>query len=175
MKLMICSSSRDEINEKYKNITKELCEKLKEYNFDLVFGAASTGMMGIETKYFNNIYSYTTEKYIEDLKNINSKEEYIVDTSFDRTKKMFNDSDIILLLPGGTGTLSELFGILEENRSIKNPKPFIIFNYDKYYDNVFNIIENAINNNFNSNDIKNYYEITNTIDETINTIKKYYN
>ena len=171
MKIFIGSSSRNEINKEYLDLAEKVGKELKKYNYDLVFGAASTGMMGKITKYFNNIYSYTVEKYAEDLKNINSKKEYILKTTFDRTKKMYKDANLLLLLPGGTGTLSELFGILEENRSVTNPKKYIIFNYNHYYDKALELIDNCIKNNFNSKDIKDYYEVVNNIEELIKLIE----
>ena len=113
------------------------------------------------------------KKYVDDLKNINSTKEYILDTTFDRTKNLYTDSDLILVLPGGTGTLAEIFGILEENRSIDNPKPMYIYNYDHYYDNVINIIETCINNKFNDKSIYNYFYISDNLDELIEKIKEH--
>ena len=174
MKIFIGSSSRDEINKEYLELAEKVGQELKKYNYDLVFGAASTGMMGKTTKYFNNIYSYTVDKYTDDLKNINSKKEYILKTTFDRTKKMYKDADLLVLLPGGTGTLAELFGILEENRSINNPKKYIIFNYNHYYDKALELIDSCIKNKFNSKDIKDYYKVVTNIKDLIKEIEKEY-
>lgn len=165
MKILICASSRDEIRKDYIELTKEVCEIISQKGYDLIFGAASTGMMGEEIKHFHNIDSYTVKKYVDDLKNIPSTNEYILDTTFDRTKEMYNNTDKIIVLPGGTGTLSELFSILEENRSISNPKELIIYNYKNYYDKVLEIIDDAVNNNFNSNDIKTYYKVIDNLDK----------
>ena len=173
MRILIISSSRDEVNNNYLELGNIIGEKLKDYNLELVFGASSTGIMGKYSKYFNIINSYTTDKYKDDLRKINSTKEYILDNTFDRIKYMYQDSDIILVLPGGTGTISELFSILEENRSTNNPKPIIIYNYNNYYDSIINIIDTCVKNNFNSNSIYNYYYISNNLNEIIEKIKEH--
>lgn len=165
MNILIGSSSRDEINEEYLDLATNIAQIAKDKGYDLVFGAASTGMMGQTRKYFKTVYSYTVKKYEKDLENIDSKEEYVLETTFDRTKEMFKKSDIILFLPGGTGTYSELFGILEENRSIDKPKKVIIYNYNNYFDKALSIIDDCINNNFNSKDIKDHYIVIKTQEE----------
>lgn len=171
MNILICASSREEINKEYLLEAEKVGKELAKLNLQLIFGAASTGMMGKIEKQFTSISSYTVKKYIEDLKNIPSSKEYILDTTMDRTKEMYNQADVILLLPGGTGTLAELFSILEENRSIDSPKPFIIYNYNGYFDKVLELINNCISNNFNSPEIYNNFEILNNLDEIIKKIK----
>lgn len=172
MRILIISSSRNEVNKNFLKLGDIIGKKLKDTNLELVYGAASTGIMGRCTKYFKVINSYTVEKYIDDLKNINSTKEFILDTTFDRTKIMYKDSDIILVLPGGTGTLSEIFSILEENRTTKNPKPMYIYNYNNYYDDIINLIDKCVKNNFNDKSIYNYFYISNNLDEIIEKIKK---
>ena len=173
MKILITSSSRDEIAEEYLKLADTVCERIIELKKDieLVFGAANTGMMGRCTRYFDKVYSYTVEKYVSMLKDINSTKEYILETSFDRTKEMYKESDVILVLPGGTGSLAEIFGIIEENRSIDNPKPMIIYNYNHYYDKVIEIINDCITNKFNSNSITDYFYISDDLDIVMQKIK----
>lgn len=173
MRILIISSSRDEVNEKYLELGNIVGNKLRDLNLELNFGAASTGIMGRYKNYFRTVNSYTVKKYVDDLRNINSTKEYTLDTTFDRTKNLYTDSDLILVLPGGTGTLAEIFSILEENRSIDNPKPMYIYNYDHYYDNVINIIETCINNKFNDKSIYNYFYVSDNLDELIDKIKEH--
>ena len=171
MKIMIGCSSRDEIDKKYLDLAKNVAKTCNCLGYELCFGAASTGMMGECCKTMDTVYSYTVAKYVDDLKNIPSKEEYILDTTFDRTKEMFNDADLIVLLPGGTGTLAEVFSILEENRSIDNPKQVILVNYDGYYNPVINMIYKCIELNFNSFNIYDFIKVVNTEEELFQIIK----
>ena len=171
MNILICTSSREEIDKEYLLLAENIGKELTKLNLNLIFGAASTGMMGKIEKHFKNINSYTVEKYTNDLKNIHSSKEYIIETTMDRTKEMYKEADVILLLPGGTGTIAEFFSILEENRSINNPKPFLIFNYNGYYNKIFEIIDTCIKNNFNDKEIYNYFEVCNNFEEILKKIK----
>lgn len=171
MKIMIGCSSRSEVDQKYLDLAKSISKKCNSLGYELVFGAASSGMMGRCYSSFDTVYSYTIDKYVEDLKNIPSKEQFVLDTSFDRTKQMFLDSDYIVILPGGTGTLGELFSILEENRSIANPKCYILYNYDGYYDGVLNMIDTCVQNHFNDSSIYDYFQVVSNEEELFQKIK----
>ena len=171
MKIMIGCSSRDEIDSKYLELAKSVSKKCNCMGYELCFGAASTGMMGECATNMDTVYSYTVAKYVDDLKNIKSKDEYVLDTTFDRTKELFGDSDLIVLLPGGTGTLAEVFGILEENRSIDNPKLVILVNYEGYYNPIINMIDKCVEQNFNSFNIYDYIKIVENEEELFEIIK----
>lgn len=168
---MIGCSSRDGVDEKYLSLAESIAKQCNEMGYDLVFGAASTGMMGRCYRNFDTVSSYTVEKYVEDLANIPSKEQYVLETTFDRTKQMFCDADIIVILPGGTGTLAEIFSILEENRSISNPKNYILFNYDHYYDSVLQMINTCVQNHFNDESIYDYFQVVSCEEELFQIIK----
>ncbi len=174
IKVFIGSSSSDLIDSKYEILASEISKKLAESGCDFVFGAASVGMMGKCYEEFFKlnklVYSYTVSKYKEDLKNLNSCKQVICPTTFGRTSCIYNEADVFLFLPGGTGTIAELFSILEENRSVDNQKEVIIYNYEGYYDKVIDLIEYFISNNFNSSDIFNNLKIYDSISDVLDRI-----
>ena len=171
LNILICSSSREEVNKDFLFLADTVSKEISALGYNLVFGAASSGMMGRCRNNFDEVYSYTIEKYRDDLDNLHSTKEYLLETTFDRTKEMYKDADIILVLPGGTGTIAELFSILEENRSISNPKPFIIYNYNGYYDNLLKLVDIAIENNFNDITIKDYFRVCDNLNDIIEIVK----
>lgn len=181
-RVFIGCSSRDSIDIKYLDLTDAVSKLLISKDYDLVFGASSSGMMGRCYKSFLNgnkkIYSYTVTKYIDDLKNIESSEEYLLKTTFMRTENMYEEASILVFLPGGTGTISEIFSVLEENRSIDKPKKVILYNYDGFYDKVLDLINYCVINNFNDKTIFDYFMVVNNNDEllkeleSINKLKK---
>ena len=48
---------------------------------------------------------------------------------------------MFLFLPGGTGSLGELFGLMEEIKTNKNQKKIIIYNYEGFYNELFDYID----------------------------------
>ena len=133
----IITTCSENVSEYYKAIARTTAKWLATSNYDLVFGASSKSMMGIcydEFKLHNRqIYAITTNKYKEDLKNIPEALPIICDTTFDMKKEIFQNSDLIVMLPGGVGTFSEFFAFIEEKRSNDKDTPIIIYDEDGYF------------------------------------------
>lgn len=141
MKVAILSSSAKKIDADYYEIAKEISQDLASKKFDLVFGGCSVSMMGIcyevFRKYNRKIYSFTTEKYTDDIANLQEAKHWIEKTTFDMKKKMFELADVIVALPGGLGTLSEILAFIEEKRSNDKDKPIVIYDEKKDYQLLF--------------------------------------
>ena len=120
MNIFIGCSSRNEIPEKYINDSEELLIELFKNN-DLVFGADNTGLMGlshdIASQNNRNIIGICPEKYKHDFKNLNCSEEIITKNVNDRNTEIVKNSDLLLFLPGGIGTLCEMLTAIETKRN----------------------------------------------------------
>ena len=178
MKITIGSSSNDNIDDQYKEGSKKVIEYLASKGFELIWGCASSSIMGISYKEFlkhnRKMYGFTTSKYISDLDNLKVAENTICDNTFDLKKNFFYDADIILMLPGGTGTISELFAFLEELRSSDINKPFIIYNESGHFDSTLALIDDLVKRNFNSINIFNYFKVVNSFDEFKDIVDNFY-
>lgn len=163
MKVLILSSSRDDINPYYKSIARSISNYLATENNDLIFGGASTSMMGIcydeFLKHNKMIYSYTTPKYIEDLDNLLKAEHFICPNTFEMKKQMFENADFIVCLPGGPGTISELTSYIEEKRSNDKDKPIIIYDENNYFKYFYEMYDEFIKDKFASLSIKETYNV----------------
>lgn len=71
-----------------------------------------------------------------------------------------------MILPGGIGTYSELFGLLEEKA-----KPVIIYNYKGFYDDLIKFLNKNLDNNILYDDDLNNLIIVNNINELERVIK----
>ena len=140
MKVFISVSSHLDINRDFIDDVKEISEFVAGDGYDLVIGAAmEEGMSGVVLKNFKDynrkIYLKTMECYGEDPKKFNYVDfEYCEDT-FMRTKRIYEDSDLLLFMPGGTGTSAEMFSFLEQLRTDNSQKKIIIYNKDNNYQN----------------------------------------
>lgn len=144
-KTVFISSSSKNHNE-YQKTAREIVNWLQSQNYTLSSSACNSELM-------SGIY------------NIFSTNEKNIDTTFDRTKSLYNNSDIIIFLPGGTETLSEIFSCLEENRTTDTPKSMILFNQNHYYDTIIEIINNSITEGLNDSSIYDYIKIANSKEE----------
>lgn len=163
MKVFIGSSSKEEIDKKCLDIMKEVAHLLKDE--ELVFGLANSSMMGICYKEFKKIIGVTTNKYKKDAVLLSKSKNTVVDTSIDRLKYIDSKYDIAIIMPGGIGTLSELFALLEEKRDKGDKRQFIIYNYNGFYDKLIEFIKDLTNQKFISEKDLLNYKIVNNINE----------
>ena len=169
MRVTISSSSNESIDDIYKVESLKLIEYLAQKGCDLNWGSGSISIMGLcydgFSKYNRNIYGYTTKKYQDDIENLPKAKHTVYDDTFDLKKYIYNDADLIICLPGGTGTVSEFFAYLEESRSNDNPKDIILYNVNHQFDSTIALIDYLVSNKFNSSSIYNYFKVVNSFEE----------
>ena len=177
MKLFIgCASSKD-IPEKYFKDCEKLLETLFKDNNDLIFGAYNKGIMGLayniakENK--RHITGICTEVYKNDLKELDLNKEGLTDTISERTMKLIDDSDAIIILPGGIGTMQELFTAIECKRSKEFDKPIIIFNSSNYFDELLIALEKIYDEKFTKKEVADCYYVSKNIEDILDYLNNY--
>ena len=179
MRVTISSSSNDLIDDKYKNSSIKVCDFLAEKGFDLNWGSGSTSIMGICYDEFekNNrtIYGYTTSKYVDQIDDLPNATHKIYDTTFELKQNIFEDADIVIILPGGTGSISEFFAYLEESRSNDKNTEIIVYNEDNHYDTTLKLIDDLVKRNFNANSIYDYFKVADSFEDFVNIIEEFLN
>lgn len=169
MNVLMLSSANNNIDSYYKSIARSISNYLAQNECNLVFGGCSTSMMGIcydeFTKNEREIYAFTTYKYKDDLKNLSNAKKYIRENTFDMKKDMFNNSDLIVCLPGGIGTLSEILTYIEEKRSNDKDIPIIIYDENHFYDKLFDLINDLEKEKFVNESFKTTYDVATNKEE----------
>ena len=138
LNLFIGSSSKDNVDFGYlKDGAALIGELAKIEGVDLVFGAHHKGLMKLSYDEFkrNNkkIIGVITNYHKEMVdSSIFYDKEIIVNTTTERFEKIYENSDVLLFLPGGLGTYAEIFSAIEERR-IDNGKKIIIYNSNYFY------------------------------------------
>ncbi|MDD8019277.1 MAG: TIGR00730 family Rossman fold protein, partial [Bacteroidota bacterium] len=113
---IFCGSSSG-ANGKYKDATHEFGKLLAKRNITLIYGGGSFGLMGVAAdavmnsggKVIGVIPTLLVEK---EAAKKNITELHIVASMQERKAKMMDLSDGFLILPGGVGTLDELFEVM---------------------------------------------------------------
>lgn len=160
------SSSKNELKNKYSSQILDLLyeiKKLKEIK-NAVYGGGIKGIMGLVHTVFNdNIISHNLEKWKE------FDTENIYPDILSRQKAILDDSDIFIVLPGGVGTVSELFDCIMLNDTNAFSKPIIIYNCDNYYTELYQFIEKLYFTGATKK--SDLLFISNDINEIVNIIK----
>lgn len=177
MKIAVCCSSSNDIDKKYMESSKIILEQIFMQGNDLVFGASNSGIMGIAYKIAKqlnrNVIGITTERYKDDLKDLDCDIEILTKNVTERTKEIINNSDLLLFLPGGIGTLCEFITSIEMKRNEEFDKPIIICNDTGYFDELLQMLNKVYEKNFTGENVRLSYNIANSYKDVIDLINKY--
>ena len=175
MKLFIGCGSSDDIPDYYFNECELLLNKLL-LNNDLIYGAYNKGIMNIAYNVAkkNNRYiiGIAPKQYENDLNLLNIDEKILVDNIEQRTHELITRSDAIIFLPGGLGTINEIFSAIDSKRSGEFDKTIIIYNINHYYDKLIEFLERLYNDRFSELDDKESYYVTNNCDKVLKLLNK---
>lgn len=169
MNVFIACSASQYIDKKYLELTLDVSKYLVEQDYNLVFGAFDKSMMGIcydEFKNNNkNVVSITPKVYEKDLERLEYGEKIVTDDTMMRFKNIYDLSDLIVLLPGGIGTLTEVLNAIEDYRTIPNDKRIVLYNFEGFYDDILNWFFDKKELGFISGDIKDLIDIVDDFEE----------
>ena len=184
MKAFFSVSSRTKIDKDYLVDARYISDSIAKMGHDLVIGVAmNEGMPGEVLKSFkdNNrkINLKTLKVYGENPNEFNYVDFDYYDDTFERTKAIYDESDFLILMPGGTGTTAEIMAFLEQARTDswdnKIPKTIIIYNKDGHYNNLFLAVGDYIYKRFNDESIYEYLNIFTNKDELIDFVGRQFN
>jgi len=90
---------------------------------------------------------------------------HVVPDMHTRKRMMVERADAFIILPGGFGTLDELFEILTWKKLKLHNKPVIIFNQDGYWDTMIALVDKTIAENFSQPADRALFTVVTTIEE----------
>lgn len=173
-KLGILCSSSENANLESKKLASSLMKKIvrkKDYNY--IMGAGATGMMHIcqEILIENNAnLKIIGIKESTDLNSSLATEKIQITNTFDRTKQIYEYSDILLFLSGGFGTMAELYSMLDANVETGNKKLIILYNNDHSYDAFLNDLKQKQEKGFVNKSIFEEFSICVSEEEVLETL-----
>ncbi|NBB28746.1 TIGR00730 family Rossman fold protein [Cellulophaga sp. BC115SP] len=150
--LVYCGASVG-FDEIYKNTAIAAGKLLVEKNKTLVYGAGSVGIMGIIAdavlenggEVIGVIPSFM-EKFEVQHKGLTQI--HVVETMHQRKQLMAEISDAVVALPGGWGTLDELFEILTWKQLGLHQMPVGLLNVNGFYDPLIEMIHKMVKEGF---------------------------
>jgi len=120
---------------------------------DLVYGGGRLGLMGLIADSVldagGKVYGVIPTALVNlEVAHTGVTELYTVDTMHERKAKMTDLADAFLALPGGIGTLDELFEAWSWNALGYHAKPFCLLNVDGFWDGMIEFIDHATESGF---------------------------
>ena len=169
-----CASS-DTCEKKYLDVGRRLGEELARMNTTVVYGGAQNGVMGAvadgaldaQGKVIGWIPTFMkTELLHPRLTEVNQ-----VETMHIRKHGMMMNSDALIALPGGTGTLEEVMEAITWKRLKLIDLPIFIVNLDGFYDPLVALFENMFQAGFMHRNVASFWIVVQSIDELIEKLK----
>lgn len=150
--LVYCGSSKGH-NEIYEQEAKRLVHALKRYDCELIFGAGSVGIMGVLADEYLKIGGHCVgviPSFMEpwEVKHTGIQECFITESMHARKQLMANRADGVIALPGGFGTLDELFEMLTWKQLDLHQMPISILNTHGYYDHLLAQMQHMVDEGF---------------------------
>lgn len=176
--ICVYSSSSEKLDRKYYDIAEKVGEKIAKRGDTLVFGAGMVGTMGATARGAKNaggrIIGVIPEALnVKGILYEECDELYITPEMRSRKRMLDENSDILITLPGGFGTLEEVLEVITSKQLGYHSKPIVIFNYCGYYDNLLAQFEESYSQNFAKRVFSSIYYVTDDIDDMFDYIDNY--
>ena len=140
-------------NPAYQAAARELANELFARDITLVYGGADVGLMKVIADHMLEIGGKVIGVIPQSLVDVEIAHEsltelHVVD-SMNRRKELIAElSDGFVMMPGGVGSLDELFEMVTLGLLGYQDKPCGILNVDHYYDQLIGFLDNAMNEGF---------------------------
>lgn len=134
----IFCSADDKVPAEFKAIAYELGKKLREKDLDIVTSASKTGLIREVARGYESISITTRHFFIPD------DNPTWVENLYNRVAAFHERCSVIVVLPGGFGTLHELMDFLVHNQLGLIQVPIIVLNINGFWDGQFKQFEKMV-------------------------------
>jgi uncharacterized protein (TIGR00730 family) len=149
---VFCGSSGGN-KERYREQAEATGRFLAQQGIDLVFGGGKVGLMGVLAdaalesggRVTGVIPGFLKTKEVAHEK---LTELIVVNTMHERKALMYEMSDGFMALPGGYGTLEELFEMLTWGQLGLHPKPVGVLNIEGFFDHLLLLLDHMVQEGF---------------------------
>ncbi|MBC7540268.1 MAG: TIGR00730 family Rossman fold protein [Bacteriovorax sp.] len=147
-RLCVFCGSADGLSPAYLEMANKLGKLMAQKEIALVYGGASIGVMGAiadSVLAHGGLVIGVIPKTLVDYEIAHKglTELHIVEDMHQRKKLMYDKSDAFLSLPGGMGTLDEMFEILTWSQLKLHSKRCFIYNFFGFYDSLLAYLDHS--------------------------------
>lgn len=177
-RICVYSSSSEKLEQKYYDIAEKIGERIAQNGDTLVFGAGMVGTMGATArgtkKHGGKIIGVIPEALnLKGIRYEECDELYVTPEMRSRKRMLDENSDVLIALPGGFGTLEEVLEVITSKQLGYHSKPIIIFNLNGFYDKLLAQFEEIYAQSFAKRAFSSIYYVTDSIDDMFDYIENY--
>lgn len=173
-----CGSSAG-INGVYREQAAKLGVLLASRGIEVIFGGGKVGLMGVLADAVLNAGGRVTGiipgfLHIKEVAHDGLTEMISVSTMHERKALIYEKSDGFIALPGGFGTLDELFEMLTWAQLGLHLKPVGILNVNAYFNPILDGIENMVGEGFLKSENRDIIQVSGEAEQLLQLLEGYH-
>ena len=173
---VFCSAA-ETIDRIFFDAAREVGSWMAQQRITLVYGGAEMGLMEATARAVKDggghIVGIVPNRLVE--REVQSKlldETVLCDNLAERKQLMLQRSDLLLALPGGIGTLDEVFHVMGSATIGEHHKPMVLFNVSGFWDECMQMLRKMNTLGFIRGRLDDYVVMVNSIDELAAVVKE---
>ena len=168
--ICVFCGAQNAVPKEHLDMASDLGKDMAAAGKQLVYGGGDCGLMGaVANGVLNNggtavgVFPRSLGRIEVEHKGVTTM--HIVDSMHERKQIMYDNSDVFVILPGGCGTLDEMFEVITWLQIKIHDKPVIIYNHNGYWDHLALLLEHMVNLGFAKPETRKFYTVVNTKEE----------
>lgn len=172
---IFCSASTN-IDPYYYDLARQLGEWIGKNNHTLVYGGSQLGLMGAlsQSVYQNKGHLIGVIPHIlkdTEKENPLPQEKIYTQSLSDRKDIILQQSDHIIALPGGVGTLDEIFHVMALATLGYHNKKIILSNMNGFYNQLLTLLQELKELEFIRQSLSSYLLVTDNFEDLVSLLK----
>ncbi len=162
----------------YEQITQATGQIIAEQGLTLVYGGGRSGLMGVVANSAleagGKVIGVIPEALVDrELAHAELSELYVVKDMHERKTKMAELADGFIALPGGAGTLEEIFEQWTWNQLGIHQKPCAFLNINGFYDDLIKMLQTSVEHGFSQARFVDNLIVSDNIHDILAAFQKY--
>ena len=154
----------------FASLAARLGEALGKGGFHMIYGGGTVGLMGLAADAAmaagGRVTGIIPRVFIEKEQAHRGITELLeVPDMITRKQKLIESGDAFIVLPGGIGTLDEVFHVMAAASIGYHQKKVIFYNADGFYNPLLAVLSELQTRGFTRHPLSSYYEVANTFNE----------
>ena len=175
MTIAIFCSANNNIDAEYFKLTEELGKRLAKDGHSIVFGGCNMGLMECVAKAVHDAGGRTIGVIPSMIEKDGQVSNYVdvdipCDNLSDRKEIMLSKCDVVIALPGGIGTLDEIFTVVASHTIGYHHKKVILYNMKGFWNSLVLLLEDLQRRGMIRGDYKNYIRVAGSTDEIMSML-----
>ena len=174
-KIAVFCSASENIDSLYMEKAEELGVWMGQHDKWLIYGGTNKGLMDVLARatksnggFVMGVVPFIVEErgYESDLLDVTFKTENLSD----RKDIMLREADVVVALPGGVGTLDEIFHVMASATIGYHHKQVILYNVNGFWNGIIEFLKGLEKSHFAHSPLDSYFKVANNFEELVNSL-----